>query len=73
MISKYTTQAFEIFINTELIPTEYFYTSIIGMIDKTNPSLNLKERFLEFYLDSGCTNERYHTMICELYIDKLLN
>lgn len=71
MISKYTTQAFEIFINTELIPTEYFYTSIIGMIDKTNPSLNLKERFLEFYLDSGCTNERYHTMICELYIDKL--
>eukprot|EP00340_Litonotus_pictus_P002362 CAMPEP_0170516912 /NCGR_PEP_ID=MMETSP0209-20121228/3036_1 /TAXON_ID=665100 ORGANISM="Litonotus pictus, Strain P1" /NCGR_SAMPLE_ID=MMETSP0209 /ASSEMBLY_ACC=CAM_ASM_000301 /LENGTH=700 /DNA_ID=CAMNT_0010802007 /DNA_START=376 /DNA_END=2475 /DNA_ORIENTATION=- len=70
-LSKFTEQTFQLYLNTEIIPIEYFYTSIIGVIDKNNPDLNLKEKFLEFYIGSGCSNERYHTMVCDLYIDKL--
>ena len=71
MLEKYTESGFKIFVKLEIIQIEFFYTSIIGQVDKANPSLNLKERFLEFYIDSGCNNERYHTMICDLYLEKL--
>ena len=71
ILVKFTDNAFQLFHKTNLISTEYFYTSIIGVIDKTNSDMNLKEKFLEFYLSSGSTTERYHTMICDLYIEKL--
>lgn len=71
MIIKYPDDAFKLFLSSEIIQVEYFYTSIVGNIDKSNPNLSIKEKFLEFYIKNGCMNERYYTMLCELYIEKL--
>lgn len=71
MILKFSDTAFQLFVKIDLIQTEYFYTSIIGSIDKSHPDINIKEKFLEFYIASGSTTEKYHTMLCDLYIEKV--
>jgi hypothetical protein len=53
------------------VPEEYFFSTIIGAVEKQTPNLNLKEKFLEFYITNGCKMERYHTILVETYIDKL--
>ena len=71
ILIKFHKQAFELFINTEIILVEHFFSTIIVSVDKDYSNLNLKEKFLEFYIEKGCTNERYHTILCDIYIEKL--
>lgn len=71
ILIKYPTQAFDLFIGTEIVPADYFFSTIIGAVEKTVPNLNLKEKFLEYYIENGCTNERYHTILAENYTEKL--
>jgi hypothetical protein len=71
ILIKYEKSAFNLFLKTDIVQIEYFYSTIIGIVEKNHPSLNLKEKFLEFYIDSGANVERYHTILVEYYIDKL--
>lgn len=71
MLSKFPVSAFDLFKQTEIVPVEYFYSTIIGAVDKVQSNLNLKEKFLEYYINSGSANERYHTILLENYIERL--
>jgi hypothetical protein len=71
ILIKYPTQAFDLFLTTDIIPADYFFSTIIGAVEKIAPNNNLKEKFLEYYIENGCTNERYHTILAENYIEKL--
>lgn len=70
MILKYPEDAFKLFIQTEILKIDFFY-SLINTIDKENQGLNIKEKFLEFYIKNGCIEERYFIILCEIYIEKL--
>lgn len=71
VIVKYPKEAFDLFMSTEIVNVDYFFSTIISAVDKTNPHLNLKEKFLEFYIENGCNTERHHTILSELYVDKI--
>jgi hypothetical protein len=71
MLIRYPNAAFELFLATEIVPVEYFFSTIIGSVEKSNPNLNLKEKFLEFYIASGNASERYHSILAETYIERL--
>jgi hypothetical protein len=71
MLVRYPNAAFELFLSTEIVPVEYFFSTIIGSVEKNNSNLNLKEKFLEFYIASGNASERYHSILAETYIEKL--
>jgi len=70
MILKYPEDAFKLFISTEILKVDYFF-SLINTLDKDNQGLNIKEKFLEFYIKNGFIEERYFTILCEIYIEKL--
>ena len=71
MLIRYPYSAFELFISTEIVPVEYFFSTIIGLVEINSANSNLKEKFLEFYIASGSSNERFHTILVESYIQKL--
>lgn len=71
ILVKNCTNAFELFLYTEIVPVEYFFSTIIGTVEKNFPNINLKEKFLEFYIANNCVNERYHTILAEIYIERL--
>lgn len=75
MLVKFPDDAFKLFLTSfnEIIQIDYFYTTILGNVDKSYSNLNLKEKFLESYIKTGNINERYHTMLANLYIDKLFS
>ena len=71
VLIKYPKVAFDLFLSSDIVPAEYFFSTIIGAVEKNTSNINLKEKFLEYYIENNCTNERYHTILAELYIDKL--
>jgi hypothetical protein len=71
VLVKYPKQAFDLFLNSEIVPAEYFFSTIIGAVEKSTSNLTLKEKFLEYYIENNCTNERYHTILAEIYVEKL--
>jgi len=71
ILEKYPDSAFDLFLNSDIVPVEFFFTTIIGNIEKQKNNLNLKEKFLEFYISNNCVTERYHTMLLEIYIEKI--
>ena len=71
ILVKYEKVAFNLFMSTDIVQIEYFFSTIIGVVEKNNPSSNLKEKFLEHYIENGAIIERYHTILVEIYLDKL--
>jgi len=71
ILEKYPDSAFDLFLNSDIVPVEFFFTTIIGNLEKVKSNLNLKEKFLEFYINNNCVTERYHTMLLEIYIEKI--
>ena len=69
MIIKYTDSAFDLYLSlNNIIPIEGFL-SIINNLEKSVS--NVKEKFLEYLFLNGGNSERFHTMLAEIYIEKL--
>lgn len=71
VLIKFEKSAFNLFMTTEIVQIEYFFSTIIGVLEKNNPNSNLKEKFLEYYIENGAVIERYHTILVEIYLEKL--
>jgi len=71
ILVKYEKSAFNLFMNTDIVQIEYFYSTIIGIVEKNYPNSNLKEKFLEYYIEHGAIIERYHTILVEIFIERL--
>ena len=69
LIVKYTDTAFELYLSfNNIIPIDGFLT-IITNIEKN--VANIKEKFLEYFITTGGNSERFHTMLAEMYVEKL--
>jgi len=71
VLVKYEKAAFNLFVTTDIVQIEYFYTTILNIVEKNHPNSNLKEKFLEYFIENGAKIERYHTILVEIYLDKL--
>ncbi|MCQ2817972.1 MAG: hypothetical protein MJ252_11965 [archaeon] len=70
LMMKYPEDAFDIVINTEFVTIDLFLSNIVTNVESGMTVKNLKEKFLIFYNKKN-PNEKYQTMLMELFIDKL--
>lgn len=70
LLIKFPEDAFEVVINTEIISIDYFLSKIVPDTEYGVSDKDIKEKFLIYY-NNKSPNEKYQTLLIELFIDKL--
>lgn len=55
----------------EIFTIDYFYFTIVTSADKAAEMSDLKEKFLEYFIQTELSNSRYTSLLCDVYIEKL--